>query len=769
MIISVQCRVSKINDLYTYNYLWKNDSTSLQSIGKIYLLEVNPEANTESPHSKFNDWSVAKSEIIENCLLWTNSGMDASALIKPAEKLNGFVSINNNPPKIIKYYVQGSVPEPVLTDSSGNLLDQARFINNIINNSITGYSIGPNLSLDSINSSVFIDTLLAGTSQSLYLGWIADSLTTNKYANYFTTAKTQLQQNNNNVARATLQTVLQEVDIDSTYNLTSEAYALLRYNTEFLLDKIPQSSPNLLVALKSSTNTLLPTGSLQYYEGSWKDAVNNGDGTFTVITSQNNVSLRMTYEYAQQTVSNLPAQNNTYTFQTVSANVQLKNSLGSLIDTGTVQYYAGAWRSFGTTTNGVATKELLPINYSFRMNYAYASIDKQQDISTNPIVVFQTVNAAVQLKNSLGNLIDVGTVQYYAGAWRSFGTTTNGVATKELLPINYSFRMGYEYASIDKQQNLSTDPTVVFQTVNASVQLKNSLGNFQDVGTAQYYSGAWRTFGTTANGVATKELLPINYSFRMTYEYASIDKQQNLSIDPTVVFQTVNAQVQLKNSLGNFQDIGTVQYYSGAWRTFGTTTNGVAAKELLPINYSFRMTYEYASIDKQQNLSTDPTVVFQTVNAAVQLKNSLGSLIDQGTVQYYAGAWRNFGTTINGVATKELLPINYSFRMTHAFLSKDKQQNISTNPVVDFTTVLCTVKVTNSTNQPISNSSVKYYAGAPIGTGWRELGITNAEGIATKELLPQNISFRASYGSTSLDKQQDIGSNNLVEFLLNIP
>lgn len=99
-----------------------------------------------------------------------------------------------------------------------------------------------------------------------------------------------------------------------------------------------------------------------------------------------------------------------------------------------------------------------------------------------------------------------------------------------------------------------------------------------------------------------------------------------------------------------------------------------------------------------------------------------------------------------------------------SFFSKDKQQNLSTNPVVEFTTVLCTVKVSNSTNQPFNNASVQYYAGS-----WRNFGVTNAEGITTKELLPQNISFRASYGSASQDKQQDIGTNNLVEILLNVP
>ncbi|MBS3946011.1 MAG: hypothetical protein KGZ42_10960 [Melioribacter sp.] len=614
-----------------------------------------------------------------------------------------------------------------------------------------------------LGTTSLIDSLFSYMNQIHAFSWLKDEGYKNQLLGKIQEAKNYLSSFDSvNCYKQikSFQTSIQQVYSDSAGSypkyVSKDAYKFLYYYPQYILERLP-SPPT--VKLENSQGKLLPDGSLQYYEGGWKPATNNGDGTFYLDTKLKTVSLRMTYEYGSQTMNNVPLSKDAIVFKTVNTKVKLIDSKGTPLDSGAVQYYAGGWRNFGKTENGVATKELLAGNYSFRMTYAYASTDKSQNLDTNSTIVFTTKNTIVELRNSSGQLIDGGEVQYYSGGWRIFGTASGGISQKELLPNTYSFRMTYGYGSNDKQQNTDTNPIVVFNTIKADVELRDSRNNLLDQGVVQYYSGAWRDFGTTVNGVATKELLPNNYSFRMSYAYSSNDKQQNIGVDPTVVFQTVNSIVQLKNSLGNLIDQGTVQYYSGAWRDFGTTINGEVTKELLPNNYSFRMSYAFASNDKQQNIGTTPTVVFQTVNTSVELRNSQNNLMGEGVVQYYSGGWRTFGTTVGGIANLELLPNNYSFRMTHEYIALDKSQNTGTSNVVTFTTVQCRVIVRGNQNQPINNAAVRYYAGA-----WRNFG-TTINGEVTKELLPINLTLRAIVGTAQQDKTQNLLTNPLVEFI----
>ncbi len=96
------------------------------------------------------------------------------------------------------------------------------------------------------------------------------------------------------------------------------------------------------------------------------------------------------------------------------------------------------------------------------------------------------------------------------------------------------------------------------------------------------------------------------------------------------------------------------------------------------------MTYEYVSNDKQQDIGTNSTVSYSTVLCTVKVTNAQGQTVDGGQISYYSGAWRVIGTTVSGQITKELLPATLNFRMSYGGKSQDKQQNLSTNPVVEF-------------------------------------------------------------------------------------
>ena len=69
------------------------------------------------------------------------------------------------------------------------------------------------------------------------------------------------------------------------------------------------------------------------------------------------------------------------------------------------------------------------------------------------------------------------------------------------------------------------------------------------------------------------ELLPVTYTFKMTYAYTSNQVSQDVGSSPTVTFQTG----KVTSTSGD-----VIQYHSGGWRTF---SNGM---EMLPGTYTFK-------------------------------------------------------------------------------------------------------------------------------------------------------------------------------------
>ncbi|MFC3800903.1 Ig-like domain-containing protein [Cohnella sp. GCM10012308] len=293
----------------------------------------------------------------------------------------------------------------------------------------------------------------------------------------------------------------------------------------------------------------------------------------------------------------------------------------------------------------------------------------------------------VSLKDSAGQPLSGAAVAYYDGGWKDFGVTgASGSVSKSLPDKVYTFAVSYEGTRSQKAQNTGDDGNVVFQTKSVKVQLKSSAG--QPLGGSaevSYYADGWRTFGTTSGGEASKELLPGNYTFNLSYAGAYQSKAQDVGSDQIVVFQTASVKVRLEDNAGQPLDGGEASYYMNGWHSFGALTGGEATKELLPVNYTFNVSYEGANLSKQQHVGTDANVVFRTTEVAVRLEDGQGSPLAGGEVSFYAGGWRTFGTTdADGEVRKKLLPVSYTFAMTYGGTVRSLVQDTAVSPAVVF-------------------------------------------------------------------------------------
>lgn len=325
-----------------------------------------------------------------------------------------------------------------------------------------------------------------------------------------------------------------------------------------------------------------------YVGGQWVSftATTNTYGTACQLFSGQlgNVSVAMVYNGTRE---QLPPQNqptnSIFAFQTDLVTVQLKNSTGALIDTGTASYYAGGWVNLGITHSGQIPVEMLPGTYSFAMVYNGTREQKNTvTVGPNTVVVFQTTGVTVQLQRSTGTNppLSGGDASYYAGGWNTIGTTdNNGQTTVEMLTGSYSFAMVFN-GTREQLNNVGisgTTTNVTFQTTLVSVLLRTPDGHspVTDVAaTASYYAGGWHTVATT-NGYAPFLMLPGNYSFAMVYK-GTREQIDNVTVGgATTNVEFLTTQVH--------SDTGTAtSYYAGGWQPF---TNDMY---LLPGSYAFR-------------------------------------------------------------------------------------------------------------------------------------------------------------------------------------
>ncbi len=359
--------------------------------------------------------------------------------------------------------------------------------------------------------------------------------------------------------------ILQE-STDPVYRITSAAYIDSgNYSLEIrnsIVDGLVLSSKPIVVNVKApvvkirlinSSGEGLSGGAVQFYDGGWLSVDTtdtSGYCTFSYDGNKTELSVKMTYAGFTMQMSNQDISND-IVFETLPVRVSLFSSDTTGLE-GSVRYYAAGWNEFGSTdsTGFTPVRELLPGKYSFKMTFAGFTEQKSNiDISkTNP-VEFNTVPFVVRLESSNLEGLAEGSVQFYAAGWNEFGSTdsTGFTPVRELLPGKYSFKMTYKgFTQQIPNIDISQENPLVYSTVAMRVGLHSSHSSPLPEGSVQFYAAGWNPLGTTQNDGYTNpvELLPGNYSFRMTYAGKTEQKSNiDINIENPLEYQTVGSDI----------------------------------------------------------------------------------------------------------------------------------------------------------------------------------------------------------------------------------
>jgi len=380
----------------------------------------------------------------------------------------------------------------------------------------------------------------------------------------------------------------------------------------------------ITVELRDSDGNLLTDGNtaeLSYgHIGNWNQAVNIGNGTWTIETEESILTYRMMYKHGCKDKT-FSTSNTNVLFSTVSVTPEVKDSDGNILQGGRFIYRCivpgSPWSDDHYT--GVL-HELLEGEYIFDMHYNYSS--KMQTFlisgpSTN--VEFITVSTTVYLKDSNGNNVDGGMTHHYNHGWSPHYSPN--VTIQELLPGTFTFSMQYNSAHVGKQVEISgASQDVVFETTTVLVSIKDSDGNFLAGGSARNLGsfGSWNTAYPTN---MTIELLPGIYDFFVSFhhDYARLFDINISGSYTEVPLVTVTTMILFEDCDGNTASGGAFDHLGdNCGMGFCNCHEAGISTEILPGNHKFRFRLN-GSIVGEEMLTvsgTDYTYVFEVPGIA---------------------------------------------------------------------------------------------------------------------------------------------------------
>lgn len=436
----------------------------------------------------------------------------------------------------------------------------------------------------------------------------------------------------------------------------------------------------------------------------------------------------------------------------VEVTVNFTTSTGDPIEGSVVEYnkYSyGGWTYFGITdVNGQVIGEMEQVlNHSQIRVYlnGQRKTFESQDINVNPIFNFATIAVTVILKDSEGDFLESSNAQFNAGGWKVFGTGVSN-ETIEMLPGILQFRVYYNNSNGFITQDLLINPIVEFQTSNISLHFTGNI---------VYLTNVWHSFQGS-----NMELFAGEYRFRFSGDnYANIVKYISIPIDG--IEKTVE-YVKFKSSSNNGIESAPTQYNNFGWEA-GTVTNsnGICLNfiEGLATVVSTRLYHGGTYQDIEQDLSDDSFIDFNTVSVSMDLLSSDSIALESTNAEYYASGWQQFGDGVTSESI-ELLAQDYNFRVSYAGGSESKHQDVSLDSEVVFETISVEANLFDSNADALDWTNLNY---SQNGGAWMQFDNID-QSTASRELLNGEYEFRLFYADATIDKDQNVGDDAIVNF-----
>ncbi|MBO6794531.1 MAG: hypothetical protein JJ895_11515 [Balneolaceae bacterium] len=219
--LSVQ--VASIGTKFRYNFSVFNSEESLQSIEDIALKNLaTPPSTVILP----KNWEFSPN-MSNGLISWSiKIPLDyfRESLIKPGESTDSLSFYSLGIPRVSSFFIQGNNGKYGISSSSV-----------LMSNSFSGYILGPWLPDSTMSLDSFTDTLETFCFRSCEeLGWANDGTVCGQLEDDLSEIKTNLQEGDSLSAANAISDFIELVEQEKDESLTSEGYALLFFNAEYL-------------------------------------------------------------------------------------------------------------------------------------------------------------------------------------------------------------------------------------------------------------------------------------------------------------------------------------------------------------------------------------------------------------------------------------------------------------------------------------------------------------------------------------------------------